>query len=152
MKYTLRVLRLYRPWPGRISLASVFVVLVPSMLGDGVRDRHTVMVQPHAASDLQEEGSIESDLIRFEEDVSPAPRAAECARFLLLVLPAGMVGGRGKRGCVIGGGGRGRRQEDTAALQRSWRPVSPVNVISLLCCAVLWTATIKIRLYKRNRE
>ena len=73
------------------------------MLVDGVRDRHTVMVQPHAASHLREGGSIESDLIRFEEDVSPAPRAAECARFLLLLLPAGMVGGRGKRGCVIGG-------------------------------------------------
>lgn len=138
MKYTLRVLRLYRPWPGRISLASVFVVLVLSMLGDGVRDRHTVMVQPHAASDLQEEGSIESDLIRFEEDVSPAPRAAECARFLLFVLPAGMVGGRGKRGCVIGGGRKGTasRGHRRFTAELAARISGKCNQLVVLCCAM----------------
>ena len=75
------------------------------------------MVQPHAESDSQDEGSIESDFIRFEEDVSPAPRAAESARFLLLLLAAGMVGEKGGRGCVMGAEA-GIIQEDAARLQR----------------------------------
>ena len=82
-------------------------------------------VQPHAESDSRDEGSIESDFIRFEEDVSPAERAAESARFLLLLLAAGMVGEKGGRGCVMGGGS-GDIQEDAAAhLQRSGRPAFP---------------------------
>jgi hypothetical protein len=58
----------------------------------------------HAESDSRDEGSIESDLKRFEEDISPAQRAAESARFLLLLLAAGMVSVKGGRGCAMGGG------------------------------------------------
>ncbi len=56
--------------------------------------------------------------MRFEEDVSPAPRAAESARFLLLLLAAGIVGGKGGRGCVMGAegvAGGAVIQEDAAA-------------------------------------
>jgi hypothetical protein len=55
--------------------------------------------------------------MRFEEDVSPAPRAAESARFLLLLLAAGIVGGKGGRGCVMGAegvAGGAAIQEDAA--------------------------------------
>jgi len=51
-------------------------------------------VQPREESDLRgNEESFESDLTRFEEEVSPAPRAVESARFLLLLLAAGIVSG-----------------------------------------------------------
>jgi len=56
--------------------------------------------------------------MRFEEDVSPAPRAAESARFLLLLLAAGILGGKGERGCVMGAeglAGGAAIQEDAAA-------------------------------------
>jgi hypothetical protein len=56
----------------------------------------------HAESDSRDEGSIESDFIRFEEDISLAQRVAESARFLLLLLAAGIVGVKGGRGCVMG--------------------------------------------------
>jgi hypothetical protein len=54
------------------------------------------MQQPDLRKEL-----VESDLIRFEEGVS-APRAAESARFLPLLLAAGIVGGSGGRVCVMG--------------------------------------------------
>jgi hypothetical protein len=40
--------------------------------------------------------------VRFEEDASPVPRAAECARFFPLLLGAGIVGGKGESACVTG--------------------------------------------------
>ena len=65
-------------------------------------------VQP-AETDLRESG--ESDLMRFEEEASPAPRAAESARFFPLLFAAGIVGGEG-RACVCYGE---CRQEAAAA-------------------------------------
>jgi len=110
-------------------------------------------VQPHAASDLRGE-SIESDLIRFEEDVSPAPRAAECARFLLLLLPAGIVGGRGERGCVMGTEGRrtrGHRRRFTAELAARVSVHVPRISLWVRLNAVLWTTTIKSIFTKQTR-
>jgi hypothetical protein len=40
--------------------------------------------------------------MRFEEDASPAPRAAECARFFALLLGAGIIGGRVSRRVLRG--------------------------------------------------
>ena len=45
-----------------------------------------------AETDLRESG--ESDLMRFEEEASPVPRAAESARFFPLLLAAGIVDGK----------------------------------------------------------
>lgn len=52
--------------------------------------------------------------MRFEEDASPGPRAAECARFFPLVLGAGIVGGKGESACATGGRCGARQDEDAA--------------------------------------
>jgi hypothetical protein len=96
----------------------------------------TRQVRPYAGSDSRDSG--ESDLVRFEEDASPAPRAAECARFFPLLLGAGIVGGRGVSACVTGGRCGARQDEDAAYCgytARSFR-VSPRSQPGL--CSVVF--------------
>jgi hypothetical protein len=94
----------------------------------------TRQVQPCTESDLRESG--ESDLMRLEEEASPAPRAAESARFFPLVFAAGIVGGTGEPVCVAVSGS-GARQEDAAAYCGYSGPRQPHVVSSVFNNSVL---------------
>lgn len=91
---------------------SCIIIRRPSSEDAADCEAATRQVRPYEGSDLRESG--ESDLERFEEDASPAPRAAECARFFPLLLRAGIIGGKGESACVTGGRCGARQDEDAA--------------------------------------